>query len=205
MTPRLKISNLTNLQDARYSAALGFHYVSFNLERGHPKKLAPNLIWNMANWLEGPGLILELNAFSLEELPPVQKTTEVSYISLPMEDWNELVFQTFPRVMLRMTANEDSSRLLAMAEAARDDEFELKFECFLQPSDEPRTLAPLLPHCLLHFPSLESSLEFLQTTPPAELPWGIALGAEAEEEPGMLDYEAIDAWMEAFTERFVEA
>ena len=71
MHPILKINQLTNLQDARSSAAVGFDLISFSLERGNPKKLSAAMVWNIVNWLSGPEIVLDLNVASLEELPEV--------------------------------------------------------------------------------------------------------------------------------------
>jgi hypothetical protein len=58
----IKINHLTNLQDARYCAAMGTDYVSFCLERGHLRKMGEDTIAEIAEWLAGPTVVLDFGA-----------------------------------------------------------------------------------------------------------------------------------------------
>lgn len=76
-TMLLKVGPVTNLQDARYAAALGAHYLSFSLEPGHPYKLGPELVSEMMQWLSGPRMVLECGAEAPAMAP--KNPTEVQW------------------------------------------------------------------------------------------------------------------------------
>ncbi|MBX3102476.1 MAG: hypothetical protein KF690_08215 [Bacteroidetes bacterium] len=58
----IKINHLTNLQDARYCAAMNLDYVGFCMERGHVRKMAEETIAEIAEWLSGPQVVLDFGA-----------------------------------------------------------------------------------------------------------------------------------------------
>lgn len=57
---RLKLHQLTNLQDARAGAAWGAHYLGFSLERGSPYKLSEQAVQEFFEWLAGSFLVIQL-------------------------------------------------------------------------------------------------------------------------------------------------
>lgn len=186
MRPKLKISHLTNLQDARYSAAVGFDYVSFCMERGHAKKLAPELVWNIANWLEGPEIILEVNADSMAELAETKVTPAM--VAMPLADWPVEISEV--AVVLRTdTATEPAvlAEMLAKGTASGKNIF---FELSLKHPDQLQPFLNILDRLFLHFPSLQMAHNFLKSG--QHLPYGISLREEAEEAPGELNYEMLD-------------
>jgi hypothetical protein len=193
MRPKFKISNLTNLQDARYSAAVGFDLLSFSLARGSARKLPTNLVWNIANWLEGPEIILELNRESLPELEEV--TFDYRYLSFPIEDWEPGLLEGSPAVILVADQGCEPEHLQKVID---EHEGEVKIELFLGEGADASSYQAFFPQLLLHFLDLDSLESFLRDS--KELPWGISLGEEAEEEPQLLDYERIDEIMAIFSD-----
>lgn len=201
MRPKLKISRLTNLQDARSSAAVGFDIISFSLERGNDKKLPASSIWSIVNWLSGPEILIELTVASLEELEEVQQTLTVSHVSLPASEWNiQLQDQVPTHVLLRADHGSSAASLLAHIQEANSQGIEMMIELSLQSPDQVESFSTILNHCLLHFPRLDITQSFAATSP--VLPYGFALGEEAEEEPNQLDYARIDDFIDVFEARF---
>ncbi len=194
MRPKLKISNITNLQDARYSAAVGFDFVSFSLERGSVKKLASNLVWNIINWLEGPEVVLELNAHSLEEVDIVGESFNFRYITMPYEEWSDLVFQTFPRIIIRADHQVSADQIAEVVSSASLSDFEVKFELALSDFADVAHYQEVLPDVFIHFSELALAHQLIASD---YQPYGITLGEEAEEDQ-LLDYEQIDTFMEAY-------
>lgn len=195
MHPKFKISKLINLQDARYSAAVGFHFVSFSLARGDHKKLPPTLIWNIANWLEGPEVILELNGQSWEELKEV--TFDYRFLALPLEDWEAGASSQADAFILTASTPPAPVVLQNLLEAHSDTD--IKFELTFSDITDALAYQPLFPHILLNFTSLDLYFDFFQQKH-ENMPWGISLQEEAEEEPSYLDYERIDELMAIFSD-----
>ncbi|MEM6803691.1 MAG: hypothetical protein AAF696_19965 [Bacteroidota bacterium] len=199
MRPKLKIGPLTQLQDARSSAAVGFDILSFSLERGSMKKLAPNTIWNIVNWLQGPEILLELNKDSLEELEEMNKSFQADWVSFPLEDWDSSFLGKMPgKVLLLVKEGVESESLLALQEMGKDAGKEIFFEIELATQAGAQTYQSLLSHCFFHFSESAEAFHFLKEENSA--PYGIAQGEEFREDAEYLDYELIDDWMEAFEE-----
>ncbi len=195
MHPKFKISKLINLQDARYSAAVGFHFVSFSLARGDHKKLAPTFIWNIVNWLEGPEVILEINDNSWEELQEV--TFDYRYLALPLEDWNAVTKTQANAFILKTSSLPSPIALQSLLNENPD--VEIRFELTFSNIADALAYQALFPHIFLHFTSLDLYFDFFQQKN-ERMPWGISLQEEAEEEPGFLDYERMDELMGIFSD-----
>lgn len=200
MRPLLKINNLTNLQDARSSAAVGFDFISFSLERGSNKKLTPTLIWNMVNWLSGPEIVVEMNAESLEELNGLEKMFPFRYATFPVDDWNELLLTYTPSVILRGDEFCSPAHIQKWIDLAAKEEKEIKVELTLSKLNDIETYIDVFPHLFVHFSTVDLAEKCLQNS--EVLPFGISLGEEVEEEPGALDYERIDSFMDVYQSRF---
>lgn len=56
---KIKISQITNLTDARYFAAWGVDYLGFDINPDSPFFISPPLVKEIADWIEGPKIILE--------------------------------------------------------------------------------------------------------------------------------------------------
>ena len=196
MYPKLKISTLTNLQDARYSAALGFDMLSFSLERGSDKKLPAPSVWSMVQWLDGPEFVLELNLESLDELQDLP--FEPDYLSFPLEEWSPYLWNYGSAVILRGDASADVGALSGLLSAHNDKGKSLKFELSLPDPEALAAFREIFPHLLVHFPSLDIAETFIRSQ--KEKPFGISFREEAEEEPNLLHYERLDELMALYSD-----
>ncbi|MEM9984060.1 MAG: hypothetical protein AAF804_03105 [Bacteroidota bacterium] len=199
MRPKLKISQLTNLQDARSSAAVGFDLISFSLERGSNRKLSVSMAWNMIQWLSGPAITLELNRASLPEWEEAKKSFEPEWITLPWQDWEPGLAEDV-KVILRVEGDQAPPALKAIMSEDRAEN--LFLELHLSSIAEIAIWHDWLERAFLHFPDLDQAEAYIDQEYP--LPYGFSFYQEAEEEPGVLDYVRIDDFMEVFNEKFEE-
>jgi len=65
---KIKASQVNNLTDARYFAALGVDYLGFNLDLSHDERLSPELFHAIKEWVEGPKVVAEINKTPLDLL-----------------------------------------------------------------------------------------------------------------------------------------
>ncbi|MEL6135329.1 MAG: hypothetical protein AAFR59_18380 [Bacteroidota bacterium] len=204
MRPLLKISHLTNLQDARSSAAVGFDLIGFDLVRGSHRKLATPMVWNIVKWLSGPRIVVELSRDSLPELAEVQKSVEVSFATFPLADWGEDLLQVGIPIILRVPSQTDIDALIELRNY-KGVYFELEMPSVEEMSGTEARMALLsiMDKSFLHFRTMEEGQEFIVHSD--HVPYGFALGEEAEEEPGVLHYEKIDDWLETFEHRFPQS
>ncbi|MEZ4849487.1 MAG: hypothetical protein R3B93_12890 [Bacteroidia bacterium] len=200
MHPILKINQLTNLQDARSSAAVGFDLISFSLERGNPKKLSAAMVWNIVNWLSGPEIVLDLNVASLEELPEVENMFPYRYMTIPLEEWNELLLEHADHIICKADQTVTPAQIMDLVESANQEDKEIKFELFLSDLADAQRFSSVKEHIFIHFSDISLLEAHIQSGDFA--PFGYTLGEEAEEEPGVLHYERIDDFLEIFFERF---
>ncbi len=83
--------NITNLTDARYFAAWGVEYVSFNTIPDSPYFLPVEKIEEIKDWLEGPQVLIETNALEFDELADGLILNSI-YSSMPLS--KESFFRT---------------------------------------------------------------------------------------------------------------
>ena len=56
---KIKISQITNLTDARYFAAWGVDYLGFDIDPNSEHFTSPSVVAEIAEWVEGPEMVLE--------------------------------------------------------------------------------------------------------------------------------------------------
>jgi phosphoribosylanthranilate isomerase len=60
--------NITNLTDARYFAAWGVDYISFNTRSGSEFKISMEDIKEISDWVEGPKILIENDSLEFDEI-----------------------------------------------------------------------------------------------------------------------------------------
>ena len=170
--------------------------VSFSLARGENRKLDAATVWNIANWLEGPELVLDLNAASLEEIEGLG--VDARYLTFPFSEYSSFLFNYTPAIILLTDSQTSAEAIATVAEEAGVAGHELKVEVFLQKAKDAEQYRSVGEHVLLHFPDLASADAFI-ANPPFEV-FGISFGEEAEEEPQVLHYEVLDDIAARFTD-----
>jgi len=189
----LKISNITNLQDARYCAAMGFDLLSFNLERGNPRKLEGPMIWNLASWLEGVRYVVETNAESIEEVQKMGESIDLAFISLPLESWTPKLTEKYPSIILRAGIDHHPVKLVDTINKARSQHQEIKLELLLSTLEEVDAYSDLAPHAFFNLPGIQEVVQLVET--PEFNPYGFSFRAEVEEGVGMLNYDLLDSFL----------
>lgn len=202
MRPKLKISNLISLQDARSSAAVGFDFIGFNLIRGANQKVSVSMAWNIIQWLSGPEIVLELDKSSMPELDDAANTFEFPHVSLPWEDWSPGTDLKGKDVILRGDHSLTPDQVGTLLEQMESLGVSGLIELSLPGIAEVKAYKPHLGHCLIHLPQLEMVEDLIQQND--LIPGGLSFYDEVQEEPGVLDYERIDEFLELFEEVFEE-
>lgn len=197
MQPILKIGPLTQLQDARYSSAVGFDIISFSLVRGDMSKLSPAMVWNIVQWLDGPKICLDIDANSLPELSELEEQFNYNYLSVTYDDlpairdWSALKHPliihcdaSVPVENIRNVLKEFPKQSL--------------IELHLNSISQLEAFSGIQDRSLVHMAELETTLSLGADS--SLIPGGIALGKEAEEDEGMLDFERIDTLIDNLME-----
>ncbi len=78
-----KASQISNLTDARYFAAMGVNWLEFSLEQGNPNYIAPNSLLAIKEWVEGPKFIGHFGLHNAEEVNEAIKLFSFDAVLLP--------------------------------------------------------------------------------------------------------------------------
>jgi hypothetical protein len=160
--------------------------------------MSPALIWCITQWLSGPGVILEALHAAQAELHETLTQVPAVAVSFPAGADTALPTEYLHLpVWLRTGQNPDITALQAALAAAGPD---ARAEISLDTTAQADLYADVRQQIIIHFSTLEAGADFIRQS--AWIPAGLALGPEAEEEPGQLDYARIDEWLEVFNHRF---
>lgn len=78
----IKISNVTNLSDARYAAAVGINYIGFCFDSDSTNYIAPIKAKEMIDWITGSHIVAEFGNQSLDEIKDISELLNVDVIEL---------------------------------------------------------------------------------------------------------------------------
>ena len=68
LTKTVKISNVTNLSDARYCAGMGVEMLGFSIDEDSPNYISPKKFEDICSWLAGVTLIAETSRSNPEDI-----------------------------------------------------------------------------------------------------------------------------------------
>lgn len=192
----VKISNVTNLSDARYCAGMGVDLLGFSMDAGTPDYVAPKLVDEIRAWVAGVPIVGETTATDPEVIEQLLNTYQPDWLQV---DEAALLpyLGTFgkPRGELRLILRADLSEMTL-------DQLDTLFQTGAVGADYVLLESPRP----LHFDAeLTAQLKRLSARHPvllgagitaanihqllADLPVrGIALRGGAEERPGNRDF-----------------
>lgn len=82
LTTKVKASEIANLTDARYFAALEVEWLCFNLEQGTETYIEPNTIIAIKEWIEGPKIVGTFGMQTTEYIQQAVSTIGLDAIQL---------------------------------------------------------------------------------------------------------------------------
>lgn len=78
----VKISNVTNLSDARYCAGMGVDMLGFVMDTDSTEYVSPEKLKEIKSWLAGVQIIGETNSSDFEEIKSMIESYEVDFIQI---------------------------------------------------------------------------------------------------------------------------
>lgn len=187
----IKVSNITNLQDARYCAAVSFSYVSFDLKKGSPYFQTPEAIRQMAAWVTGVKFVIETNAESNDLLAEIYPTFPFDYVGIMEEDWGKLAFLPPYPIILRTKSHEIAQLQGLLQGLPPDSLLEIEIEDIAQIPH----FQLIANHCLFIAPNLPQLVHYLKKE--GTVTGDFSLYEAALSQEGGLDYEALDDLVDA--------
>ncbi|NNF35060.1 MAG: hypothetical protein HKN68_13180 [Saprospiraceae bacterium] len=118
---KIKISQITNLTDARYFAAWGVDYLGFDINPDSDHFTSPAIVAEISEWVEGPVMILESSSTPEEILLNDYKNAlnEV-IVESPVQENNRLTSFTDPGSGNRYAIFHSDQAWSALSLAAMD-------------------------------------------------------------------------------------
>ena len=84
LTRTVKISNVTNLSDARYCAGMGVEMLGFSIDEDSSNYISPKKFEDICSWLAGVTLVAETTATNPDEI--VKRLSEYPVHAVQIED-----------------------------------------------------------------------------------------------------------------------
>lgn len=82
LTRTVKISNVTNLSDARYCAGMGVEMLGFSIDQDSPNYISPKKFEEICSWLAGVQLVAESSQSDPEQLLKSLAEYPVHYVQV---------------------------------------------------------------------------------------------------------------------------
>lgn len=78
----IKISNVNNLSDARYAAAVGINYIGFCFDNTSTNYIAPIKAKEIIDWITGSHIVAEFGEQSISEIKDISELLNVDVIEV---------------------------------------------------------------------------------------------------------------------------
>ena len=202
MRPKLKISGISDLQDARYCAAVGIDLIAFTIEQGNPDAVTTAFVKEVSGWLEGPETVGEFGeSDSVDYILECREKLHLQWISLPWEKYCApgALDALKGKIILRKSSEAMVSDLAAFAVLIAENPGLCIEYAYTAPE--------LFEQLLADMPDVAagSILAFSDPDPVYKIlaengvkPFAFALGSFAKEESGTLDYNTCDVFVEKY-------
>ncbi|MDH5599129.1 MAG: hypothetical protein OEY34_08390 [Cyclobacteriaceae bacterium] len=193
----VKISKISNLSDARYSAGMGVNQIGICANPSDKNYIDPELAKDIIQWISGPEIVLECTGFSNWE--SIGEKYSYSHVQIPISDYP--LFNGKEIKLILEIAIEEVNQLIP---SIMDDN---RIEYFYVISTKKENTVEKYRDVLLsksqNFPlvigfgiSPENILELVNSTDI----YGIALDGKNELKPGLADYDHLADVLELLEE-----
>ncbi len=118
----VKISEVTNLSDARYCAGMGVNLIGFCLDPTNPKAVTPEQFTEITGWISGVKLVGEFFESSALVIKELLETYEVDYLQInKIEELEYLSSVDIPVILnIDVSALEEPKHLIKSVEENAD-------------------------------------------------------------------------------------
>jgi phosphoribosylanthranilate isomerase len=84
----VKVSNITNLSDARYCAGMGVDFLGFRVIEGQSGRLDPKSFQEIRGWITGPQIVAEVYGIQdVSQITGILENYLPDYFELSLEDY----------------------------------------------------------------------------------------------------------------------
>ncbi len=184
-----KLDNVTNLTAARWAAAEGFDFISFNFDKNHVDYVSPMVAVEISKWVVGPKFIGRFDNACMQTVCDIYDLLNLDAIEIDLTTAEKFSIADTPPIILQLNSQNFSKGLeygkynTNVFSYSDSDTLNQKanfpIESFFIPS---------WPH-LLNLP---------------KIPFGINFNASNEKEPGILNFDELENSKEFWKTKFEE-
>ena len=117
----VKVSEVSNLSDARYCAGMGVHVLGFNLEKEHDSYTDPEKYAAITGWLAGVEFAAEFDEYTFEDIQRTIDTyARIDYIQTSQPHYVTSLRLLGKPIIVRLDAAEYQEDIVALADTMRD-------------------------------------------------------------------------------------
>ncbi len=202
--PKIKICGITNLEDARYASGKFVDYLGFIFYDKSPRYIEPAMAGAIINWLEGPKKVGVFVNQSIDEVNQIAKESGLDLVQLHGDEsveYCELIDKPVIKV-LHITPETSIDELKYKVESYSDVAqyflFDTKIDALWGGTGKTfdwEMLAELsnkIPFFVAGGLNTDNMQNAIETTSP----YAVDVSSSLEEEPGIKDYDKIDALMD---------
>jgi phosphoribosylanthranilate isomerase len=194
----VKISNVTNLSDARYCAGMGVDMLGFSIDENNDNYTNPQKLKDIRSWVSGVQIVVEMDKLETDFLEIIEKYNPDIVQTNDLELLQKIKTQTNKPLILSIEANQDADTIFGICEKHAD-----VVQYFLLESQSEITLVGDWPDFLQTLSAQFSILLGFGVTPHNVLTLpcaGVALRGGAEERPGYKNFDDLRDILELLEE-----
>jgi len=192
--PKIKIKarNIANLTDARYFAAMGVDFLSFQLDLSHEERIDATVFHGIKAWVEGPEIVAQVGKTPSNLLYDVYAADDFDLVCCDPEN------KDYDNPNTIYTISPPSLQELAHLTLDPERRYHLDLQRIPEDSIYAGKLLPEL--CAKHqlFISAPTHESYIRQLIEDIQPYGIALMGGEEEKVGFKSYEELDVFFDQF-------
>jgi phosphoribosylanthranilate isomerase len=202
--PKVKFCGITTLQDARFASGMLVDYLGFIFYENSPRYIDPAKAGAIINWIEGPEFVGVFVNRALDDVNMISRQTGIDLVQLhgnESPDYCQLVEKPIIKaihVEKDDTASTLESRIKPYLDCVDYLLFDTKIEGKLGGTGQAFYWSVLdeVSQDMPFFLSGGLSTENIRTACQTVQPYAVDVSSGIEAEPGVKDYDKIEAFME---------
>ncbi|MCX6186100.1 MAG: hypothetical protein NTU43_03765 [Bacteroidetes bacterium] len=195
---KIKLSNITNLSDARYAAAMGIDYIGFCFNTNDVNYIPPIKAKEIFEWTSGSLVVAEFGNQTFVEINDISELLNIDLLEINNQ-WrpNELTTLNKPIIKkIDLTANDCES---LKNEIEKYAQVVFAFHLFSTSKVELSDFSCLIELChknkiIWGLPLNASNTQHVLST---YHPFALNISGGMEEKPGIKDFDEMNDWLES--------
>lgn len=190
----VKIGQITNLSDARYSAGMGVEMLGFVAEENHPDYISPDKFKEITDWVSGVRLVAEFENAHPESILKVADQYAVDFLQIAEPLHLQMLVNSNKQIILKQEINSiaDLEKIKGLIASMKDFHISLLLDGEREDleADEIaliKEFSQQIPVLLGYGFNADTVNKVLEATAVE----GIAMKGTQEEKPGFKDYDAL--------------